>query len=189
MLLFLLLLFGVTFVKSARYQVVGSENQTQYIQLKSQYDLIPGKSLNLPIEVPGEYLGLFGALPPRLVSITSPTPVGIYGKKLYTVLPLAHYSVLNFIDFYSIGTGDRIEIRLLFSAPVNVTGNPQLVVNTGCYVSDCRVHEIQSFTCKADLGKFGMRLNDEFVMNIDVNTTQEKFKTYLEVISIDVGME
>jgi hypothetical protein len=65
--------------QAARYQVVGSENQTQLIQLKSQYDLLPGTVLTLPIDVPDEYIGLFGKLPPRLKSITSPNPAAIYG--------------------------------------------------------------------------------------------------------------
>ena len=52
-------------VEGARYQVVGSENASQYIQLKSQYDLVPDKKLLLPVDVPDEYIGLFGLLSPK----------------------------------------------------------------------------------------------------------------------------
>jgi len=79
------------------------------------------------------------------------------------------------------GTGDMIQINLEFTAPVNVSDNPRLVVNSGCYYPNCVVPEIQSFTCYADIGKFGFRYLDSFVMNIDVNTTQVQFKTLLEV--------
>jgi hypothetical protein len=85
-LLVLLLIIYNKLVLAARYQVVGSENQTQYIQLKSQYDLLPGKSLNLPIDVPAEYIGLFGALPPRLKALTSNNHAGIYGEFVYVAL-------------------------------------------------------------------------------------------------------
>ena len=77
----LLLLFGFNYYYSlgARYQTVGSENDTQYIQLKSQYDLLPNSKLLLPIDVPDEYIGLFGAMPPRLKSIFSSMSTGFYG--------------------------------------------------------------------------------------------------------------
>ena len=84
-LLFFCAIFSNLSTEAARYQVVGSENQTQLIQLKSQYDLLPGKSLMLPIDVPAEYIGLFGALPPRLTAITSNNPSGIYGNLTLTV--------------------------------------------------------------------------------------------------------
>jgi hypothetical protein len=70
-------------IHAARYQVVGSVNQTQFIQLKSQYDLLPGTSLSLSIDVPAEYIGLFGSLPPRLNAVTSQNPAGIYGMSLH----------------------------------------------------------------------------------------------------------
>ena len=80
---FVLLLMSfncIYYSNAARYQVAGSENETQYIQLKSQYDLLPDKKLLLPIDVPEEYLGLFGGLPPRLKAVTSSNPSGIYGN-------------------------------------------------------------------------------------------------------------
>ena len=81
-----------------------------------------------------------------------------------------------------LGTGDSIEINLEFTAPVNISGNPRLVVNSGCYWPLCVVPEIQSFNCSADTGKFGLRYLDSFIMNIDANTTQVQFKTLLEAI-------
>ena len=65
---------------AARYEVVGSENETQYIQLKSQYDLLPNTKLELPINVPEENIGIFGKLPPRVKSIDSSNQEGIYGE-------------------------------------------------------------------------------------------------------------
>ena len=79
----------IYYSNAARYQVAGSENETQYIQLKSQYDLLPDKKLLLPIDVPEEYLGLFGGLPPRLKAVTSSSSSGIYGT-LITYHCIAH---------------------------------------------------------------------------------------------------
>jgi hypothetical protein len=89
-LLFFLSIY-VTQIQCARYQVMGSENETQYIQLKSQYDMLPGTVLSLPIDVPEEYLGIFGELPPRLKSITSPDPSGVYGEKNIYHVPNFHH--------------------------------------------------------------------------------------------------
>ena len=127
--------------------------------MKSQYDLSPGTVLRLPIDVPDEYIGLFGKLPPRLISINSTNINGIYGN------------------------GDKILITLQFTSTVAVAGDPVLIVNTGCTQNSCIKKEIQSFICAADRGKFGLRFQDEFVMNIDVNTTQDLFKYRLEELN------
>ena len=77
--------------------------------------------------------------------------------------------------------GDLLFVDLEYTTPINVSGNPRLVLNTVCYDKSCVTKEVQTFTCAADRGKFGMRLLDEFVMNVDAKTTMEQFKLYLEV--------
>ena len=110
----------------------------------------------LKIDVPEEYLGLYGKLSPHLEIINSTNENGIYGK------------------------GDEIILTLKFSSEVFVSGIPTLTVNTGCHDSSCIVNEIQTFNCSADFGKFGVRLLNQFKMNIDANTTQDAFKYKLE---------
>jgi hypothetical protein len=141
---------------ASRYHVLGHKGEDQLIQLKSQYDIAPATVLKLPIDVPQEYISLFGTLPPRLAAITSQTPAGIYG------------------------TGDVITIDLEFTTPVLVSGNPTITMTTGCFNEDCQVKEQQSFVCYADDGMFGIRLEDQFIMNIDVNTTSSQLKLKLE---------
>ena len=81
--------------------------------------------LKLPIDVPEEYITLFGTLPPRLVSISAMNKNGVYG------------------------TGDVILIDLQFTIPVTVSGIPTLTLNTGCHDSSCQVKEVKNFidTC------------------------------------------
>ena len=81
----------------------------QLIQLKSQYDLVPSRILNLPIDVPYEVLSLYGRLTPRLQSIKSINSSGTYGA------------------------GDALFIELLYTAPVLVAASPTLTMNTGCH--------------------------------------------------------
>ena len=75
--------------------------------MKSQYDLATDTVVKLPVDVPQEYLSLFGTLPPRLVSITSQNEDGIYGP------------------------GDIIYVDLKFTGNVSVSGTPTLTLNTG----------------------------------------------------------
>ena len=42
-LVFLLLCHQIVDINAARYHTVGHQNEDQYIKLKSQYDLEPGK--------------------------------------------------------------------------------------------------------------------------------------------------
>ena len=118
--------------------------------------MTPGKVLKLPIDVPKEYISLYGTLPPRLLSITSPNPDNVYG------------------------TGDIIYIDLKFTIDVLVSGIPSLTLNTGCNDISCQTKEIQTFTCNADTGKFAIRLEDQFLMNIDANITKEELKKKIE---------
>jgi len=95
-----------------------------------------------------------------------------------------HLKIINSTNADGIyGIGDEIYITLQFSSVVYVHGVPTLTLNTGCHDSYCTVNEVQSFTCYADMGKFGVELNGEYVMNIDANTTQDAFKYKLEQIS------
>ena len=147
-------------VLGARYNVMGSQDEVQEIRLKSQYDLEPGTILSLPIDVEEETITLYGLLPPRLVSIGSSTADGIYSS------------------------GDTIYIDMMFTSEVEVVGSPTLTLNTGCSSSadpsSCTTKEIQSFICKADTGAFGLQLEDQYINNIYVNTTQENLKMRLE---------
>ncbi|KAJ1438745.1 hypothetical protein B484DRAFT_200277 [Ochromonadaceae sp. CCMP2298] len=144
---------------AARFNVVGSQNEPQHIRLKAQYDIEPGKVLKLPIDVPEEYISLFGTLPPRLQSIDSNSADGVYG------------------------TGDIISVLLQYSIDVLVSGTPALTMNTGCSssgTSSCLTKEVQSFSCRADRGKFAVRLEDQFLMNVDAHTTKEELKKLLQ---------
>jgi len=143
-------------VNAARFNTMGSQNQDQYIRLKSEYDMIPGTVLNLPVDVPQEYISLYGSLPPRLMSIQSSNVDGTYGN------------------------GDIITIDLIYSAMIGVSGIPSISLNTGCHDTSCTTAEIQSFICKADRGKFAIQLEDQVLMNIDVNTTKEELKKLIE---------
>eukprot|EP01032_Pedospumella_encystans_P013718 gene13718-15774_t len=126
------------------------------IRLKSQYDMEPGKVLKLPIDVPREYISLYGTIPPRLISIETPNEDNVYG------------------------TGDIIMIELRYTIPVYVSGTPTLTLNTGCTNADCSTKEVQTFTCNADRGKFAIRLEDQFLMNLDANITKEELKKKIE---------
>jgi len=141
---------------AARYHVVGHENEDQYIQMKSQYDISPGTVLSLPVDVPVEFLSIFGKLVPSLIRVDSSSPDFVYGA------------------------GDDIIIDLVFSDTVEVQGNPFLSVNLGCTEDSCVKKEVQSFVCYADYGKFAMTLLDQQINNIDANTTQDDFKYRLE---------
>lgn len=145
-------------VLCARYETVGNMDSSQYIQLKSQYDLQPGTALALNIEVKAPTVALKGRLPPRLVSINSINPDNIYGA------------------------GDKLQITLGYIANVDVMGSPTLTVNTGCHSDSCKVIEILSFVCKADLGAFSMRMEDQIISNINVNTTQYDLQNLFQQI-------
>lgn len=95
-------------------------------------------------------------MPPRLVNIRSGNPNGLFG------------------------TGEIVYIDLEFSDNVFVHGIPSITLNTGCFDQKCQVKEIQSFICTADKGMFGLRLENQFISNLDVNTTQDAFKLKLE---------
>lgn len=118
--------------------------------------MIPGTVLNLPVDVPQEYISLYGPLSPRLMSIQSSNADGTYGN------------------------GDIITIGLIYSAMIGVSGIPSISLNTGCHDTSCTTAEIQSFICKADRGKFAIQLEDQVLMNIDVNTTKEELKKLIE---------
>jgi len=158
MLVYILVMFVgiIRLTSGARYNLVGHMNQPVQMQLKSQYDIEPATVLKLPIDVDKEYLSLFGTLPPRLIKITTSAAPGVYGA------------------------GDLFYISLQFSTSVDVKGSPYLVMNTGCDSPSCQVKEIQTFTCTADQGMFALRLEDQFIMNIDANTTQDQLKSKLE---------
>lgn len=78
------------------------------------------------------------------------------------------------------GVGDIIKITLQFTTTVFVNGAPTLTVNTGCYDWTCQTKEVITFTCGADFGHFGMRMLDQFIMNVGANTTQDQLKYYFE---------
>jgi hypothetical protein len=126
------------------------------IQLKSQYDLEPGTVLKLPIDVPQEYLSLYGLLPPRLENIRAQNRPGVYG------------------------IGDIIVIEMKFTRAVHIADAPTLTVNTGCNSPSCYDAEVQSFVCTADRGQFAIRMENQFIMNINWNTTKDQFKYMLE---------
>ena len=173
MLILLLLLWwvGERRSRAARFNVMGHKNEPQYVRLKSQYDLNPETILKLPIDVPTEQLGLYGPLPPRLVNITSSNPSSIYG------------------------TGDVVKIKLTYTVPVLVAGAPTLTLNTGCLSSSCTIAEVQTFKCGAESGFFAIRLENQYIMNINVNTTQDTLKARLEEldgvynVSVSYGQE
>jgi hypothetical protein len=130
----------------------------QLIQLKSQFDIDPGGFKSLNIQVEEEHLAIYGKMPPKLVSIASQNDDGIYGD------------------------GDLVILTLEFATDVNVSEIPSLTLNTGCSSEACVTKEIQSFRCAADTGSFAMKLEDQYVMSIPSNTTQEEFKYKLETI-------
>lgn len=111
--------------------------------------------LNLPINIPEPILSFDGKLPPRLKSI----------------------SCYNSSGFYTVG--DDLHIYLEYFSSVVVSGSPAIVLNTGCSSSQCVTWEVQSFKCQATRGMFSMKLEDEVVMNINVNTTANRFEQYL----------
>ena len=143
---------------AARYMTVGDVNQNQFVQLKSQFDIGPSSALVLPIEVDPKGVALYGKLPPRLVSIDSANSDNVYGA------------------------GAMLSVTLNFISEVLVIDHPTLTVNTGCHNDACKVVEIQSFICRADLGAFAFRLNNQVVSNVYVNTTRAQFATLLEQI-------
>ena len=53
-------------------------------------------------------------------------------------------------------------------------------MNTGCDYETCQTKEVQKFTCAADTGKFGIQLEDQFIMNVDVTTSHDALKILLE---------
>ena len=128
------------------------------IQLKSEFDLLPGSFTSLNIDVEEENLSIYGLIPPKLIGIISENSDGIYGH------------------------GDLITINLEFTAEVDVTGIPTLTMNTGCHSNDCFIPEIQSFYCAAELGSFAIQFDDQYLMTIDSNLTQDQFKYKLESI-------
>lgn len=145
-----------TIVAGSRYQVSGHQNEKQLIQLKSQFDIEPGGFKSLNIQVEEEHLAIYGKMPPKLVSIASQNDDGIYGD------------------------GDLVVLTLEFATDVNVSGIPSLTLNTGCSSESCVTKEVQSFRCAADTGSFAMKLEDQFVMSIPSNTTQDELKYKLE---------
>ena len=166
-----LLLSVLVIVRGSRYQVVGPQDQEQAILLKSQYDIKPGEYLRLPIDVPQQYVSVYGKLAPRLLGIRSGDPDGFYG------------------------VGDTINIELEFTTEVMVSGTPTLTLSTGCHDETCMVKEVVSFVCNADKGMFSMKIGDEYLMNINANTTDDQFKQLLEElegineVTIDYSIE
>eukprot|EP01038_Epipyxis_sp_PR26KG_P005103 gene5103-7113_t len=159
------LFFSLTVIDCARFNTIGGRDVDQSIRLKSQYDLQPATVLKLPINVPQEYITLFGTLPPRLTKISSINPNSVYG------------------------VGDVIYIDLQFTAEVLVSGTPTITLNTGCHDISCTIKEIKSFTCASDRGMFAIRLggdsstdsSSQFIMNIAANTTTStQFKQKIE---------
>lgn len=114
-----------------------------------------GTVLNLPVNIPEPVLSLDGRAPPRLRSI----------------------SCYNASGFYTIG--NDLHIYLEYYASVMVQGTPAIVLNTGCRSSSCVTSEIQTFTCRATRGMFSMKIGDEVIMNIAVNTTAQRLAYYL----------
>ncbi len=153
---FPLILSLLALVCGSRYQVVGPQDQEQAIVLKSQYDIKPGDYLRLPIDVPEEYVSVYGTLSPRLIGVRSSDPDGFYG------------------------VGDTINIELEYTSEIMVSGTPTITLNTGCSNEACLTKEVVSFVCKADLGMFSMKIGDEYLMNIKANTTNDEFKQLLE---------
>ena len=143
---FPLILSLLALVCGSRYQVVGPQDQEQAIVLKSQYDIKPGDYLRLPIDVPQEYVSVYGTLSPRLIGVRSSDPDGFYG------------------------VGDTINIELEYTSEIMVSGTPVITLNTGCINEACLTKEVVSFVCKADLGMFSMKIGDEYLMNINANT-------------------
>lgn len=90
---------------------------------------------------------------------------------------LKSISCHNSSGFYTIG--DDLHIYLEYFADVLVNGDPAIVLNTGCNSASCVTWEVQSFRCQATRGMFAMQMEDDVVMNIDVNTTAERFEQYL----------
>ena len=80
------------------------------------------------------------------------------------------------------GSGDDLLLTLRFTASVMVHGIPTLTLNTGCHSSNCTTNAVQSFVCRADMGMFAIRFQDQFIMNIDALTNQEQLKILLETL-------
>jgi hypothetical protein len=157
MLGFLALIFFLTLpiFSSGDFSALVAENQPQAIRLKTKNIINEGSILNLPIDIPEPVLSLDGKRPSRLKSI----------------------SCHNSSGFYTIG--DDLHIYLEYFADVLVSGDPAIVLNTGCNSASCVTWEVQSFRCQATRGMFAMQMEDDVVMNIDVNTTAERFEQYL----------
>ena len=143
----------------ARFSTVGDVDQPQFVQLKSQFDIGPSSALVLPIEVSPKGVSLYGKLPPRLTSINSGSPDNVYGA------------------------GAVIGVTLSFVSNVLVIGRPSLTLNSGCHDDACKVVEVQSFVCRADLGAFALRLGDQVISNVLVNTTRSQFASMLEQLN------
>lgn len=163
----LVFLFFPKCLPCAKYHIVGNEDTTQFFKLKSEFEIIPGSSTDLYIDVPLENLGLNGMLPPKLVSIYSSTSDGVYG------------------------VGDSIILKLEYSSVVKITGIPTLTVNTGCHSAKCVQKEIQTFLCKAEVGAFAVQVDNKYVMTINANSTQEVLKYKLQEVPeiIDVTVK
>ncbi|RYG94647.1 hypothetical protein EON65_57175, partial [archaeon] len=145
------------------------------IRLSASTDQNPGDILNLPLTIPQPKLTLSGSAPPKLRHIYSNNATGRYA------------------------VGDRIVIATQFFAPVTVFHTPALELNTGCSMNrlrpngdDCLVTEIQQFTCVAEQGAFSIRLGDQVIPNVFVNTTaltlQRRFQQLDGVVSVVVNI-
>ena len=87
------------------------------------------------------------------------------------------------------GVGEELFIDVTLTSPVDVTGTPTLLMETGCNSAACRTKEVQTFTCLADEGKFSLTFKkqttdcdyqQQHLTNIPVTADQEYLKQVLE---------
>lgn len=91
----------------------------------------------------------------------------------------------------SYALGDVIVFALNFYSEVLVFGVPTITLNTGCKSALCVIPEKQSFFCAAEQGYFSIKLGDQYITNINVNTTSNQLRQrFLELDRIyDVGIK
>ncbi|CAK4204888.1 unnamed protein product [Aphanomyces euteiches] len=134
---------------------IGSVGATQTIPLRADIVIPDGREVFVPIHVPPVSVGINAKGPAKVASVNSLHANGRFG------------------------VGEVIDIDVQFTSPVDVVGTPSLRMLTGCHAPSCRVKEIQSITCWATSGEFGVSFLGETVSNIPYDATPLKLRNYL----------
>ena len=125
------------------------------VELRPSLRLPDDDEVQLPIVVAPASVGVDPGAGPRVASVRTTTPDGVYGA------------------------GTAVELAVVFTGPVDVVGDLArlgLELNTGCGDSSCGTPEVQTFECKADSGRFALVLFDGpggLVRNVDAAVDQE----------------